>query len=536
MRLFFVFSILLGLCFLFSLKSVAAQEQPDTPNVEESETLYQLQEGELYTLRGDQKTRIGLPGPGFSLKRVDNRLYVALGERGAAVLEIDEAEDLSVSHLIPVSHGRVTGFLVEGERLWMQVDSSTAVLISGQSSSTAWTGGEVAVRAEPMPQAAPSQSMENPVEAQQSESEKKLGNVHIIETYPGKVKLDMGLSDGIEVGDRFAVFRTEKVARTGDEQFEGEVLVAIIVVQAVNESTALARIWRGDRISKGDVLSSADKKDKASLAYPRHLTGLFEIDIAVRPIINVGSEGGFGALCDLSFSWWGRYVFANVRMQPLGFGWVDDGQVVTSSLLAEGGYNGRAFALGIGLGIAAVNGDMDNMLGYGSDLATSKDSSGSEEEPTWEQRTQVGFALSQRVRLGARDGFNVTVSNVLIYHEDNSDEEDARAGFIYGGTNGRISWPLALRVDMFLDGGGGVMGYWYGALGIFTWVRGNGDAGSVGISASAGGAGLSGQRAKTESRTDYQTKETNTYTDTERLSIAGPMFSLGLTIRLGKTI
>jgi hypothetical protein len=266
-----------------------------------------------------------------------------------------------------------------------------------------------------------------------------------------------------------------------------------------------------------------------SKVYPRHLPRLAEVALVARPIINVGSDGGFGALCDLSVAWWGRYYFVDLRMQPLGFGWVDDGKIVTNSLLAEAGYHGRAFAVGMGVGLASVNGDMDEMLGYSGAMNKAADEGATNEiqEAEWDQRTQHGFSLSQVVRLGAMDGLNLKVSNVLIYHRDDGDgDEDESSGFIWGGITGRFAFPLALRVDMFLEGGGGFMGYWFAAVGVFTWLKGNGDAGSVGISASAGGAGLRGVRKK-----DY-----GDYVDTEYLYINGPMFSLGLVTRFGPTI
>ncbi len=72
------------------------------------------------------------------------------------------------------------------------------------------------------------------------------------------------------------------------------------------------------------------------------------------------------------------------------------------------------------------------------------------------------------------------------------------------------------------------MGYSYGAIGAFTWVRGNGDAGSVGLSVSAGGAAVWGNRERVyDEGTQYE------YVDTDRVILAGPMMSFGLTYRFG---
>ena len=67
------------------------------------------------------------------------------------------------------------------------------------------------------------------------------------------------------------------------------------------------------------------------------------------------------------------------------------------------------------------------------------------------------------------------------------------------------------------------MGYWFAEAGIFAWLKGNGAPGSLGISASAGGAGIWGEQ-KPDSGEDWEV---------ESINIIGPMISLGLTYRFG---
>ncbi len=513
--IFFVF------CF-----AAAAEEGDGTPP--SGEVTYEIEGGALVMIRGDIREQVALPAKPVAFEVAEQKIYVALGEHGMAVIETDEAGMPMLSRHVPVSHGQVTGFIEVRGELWMLVDSTTAVRIAEDAVITQRSQAPVVPLASPVPGKATAAEAGGAVEAAATPSEQKSTAkidrpIEIIDQYPGKVKLDVGTRDGVEVGDMFTVSRTEQVDRTGDEAFEGEVLVAALQVVAVNDDSALARIWRGDRVSNDDVVAAAKEDFKPSKVYPRKLNKVAEVQAAFRPIINVGTDKGFGALCDLGLTWWGNYYFISVRMQPLGFGWVENGKVVINSLLAEAGYDGRAFGVGMGLGMASVSGDMDQMLGYDGAMSSVEDSERTvERNAKWEQRTQHGFALSQIVRLGARDGLNFRVSNILIYHTDSEDEEES--GFIWGGINGRFSWPLALRTDMFLEGGGGPMGYSYGAIGVFVWVRGNGDAGSVGISASAGGAGLWGERKK----------DNGDYVDTERLFIIGPMFSLGFNIRFGR--
>ncbi len=352
--------------------------------------------------------------------------------------------------------------------------------------------------------------------------------IKILEIFPGEVRIDAGSDDGVSAGRRFAVFRRQVVETESDDEFEGETLVAVIEVIAVSSDSAIAELWKGDRVQMGDEVRPAMADNKSSSVFPRRLPHVGEIAMVLRPLMAVGSTGGFGGLADVTAAYWWKHMFFDIRMQPLGFGWTEDGNIVSASFMAEGGYDSRAFAIGLGAGVSAVNGDIDEMMqSFGRSEMASGDYDGAPDQVSWDQRTQAAFTISQQVRLGARDGLNVSVYNLLMYNNDDDGGED-NSGFIYAGTTGKITVPLAARTFMFLEGGGGVMGYGFGDLGVFTWVRGNGDAGSIGISALAGGAVVWGVREKTTTPAAGQP-----YTETLTVLIAGPMVGLGMTYRFG---
>lgn len=346
--------------------------------------------------------------------------------------------------------------------------------------------------------------------------------IEILEVLSGEVRLDVGSRDGVKAGELFAVYRRGFVKTQAEGAFEGEQLVAVLEVFAVSEDRSMASLWKGDRVQVGDEVRRALPEHARSQVFPRHLTNIGEVSMVVRPLIAVGSTGGGGGLADVTAAYWWKHFFLDLRMQPLGFGWTEDGDIVSASFMGEIGFDSRAFAVGLGAGVSAVNGDMDEMMR--SFVGEAKADGGAGVSQTnWDQRTRAAFTLSQQVRLGARDGLNVSVYNLIMYNEDGDD-----SGFIYAGTAGKVMIPLAARTFLFLEGGGGVMGYGFGDLGVFTWVRGNGDAGSIGICALAGGAGVWGARKKT---TTLSTGET--FTDTEIVSIAGPMVGIGMTYRFG---
>lgn len=477
---------------------------------------FEIKRDGLYYVASQASKKIELPGRPVAVHVCEDTLYVALGEEGMAVVTQDPSGQFVVSKIVDISHGRVTGFMVTDDTVWMQVDSTTAVKISKQRSGLKKEADNPVIITKPLPNEQTVQKQvtsETPVDAPISLDEP----IRILEFSPGIVKLNIGSRQGLKTGDKLQVVRLTQIEKGKKTAFEGEVLVAVLVVEALNTDNSLARIWRGDRLLKTDTIEPIEDNNQPSLIYPRHLTHLLEIEGVVRPIIKIGGNG-FGALCNLSLSWWGKNYFFNLRMHPLGFGKSEGSSVVINSLLLEGGYNSRAFAVGMGIGMASTNGDVDAMLdgfvGASSDVSASADD---DNEPQWQQSTKHAFSLSQAIRLGAKDGLNFTVQNLLIYHNSTDDDD---SGFIYAGTNGKFKWPLAQKVDMFMEGGGGVMGYFYATLGVFTWLRGNGDGGSIGLLASAGAAGIWGSRW----REDYGDDE---------VFIAGPMISLGIRARLG---
>jgi len=506
----------IGLAALLAGASAWAQEGSWT---------YEVDGGKLLAVSGTERRPVALPAAPVALLVRGDRLYAALGADGAAVLDLADPGAPAVVQRIPVAQGRVTGFVVVEGAVWMRIDSTAAVLVEGgvppgaeaDAVVTPMVAGPPAAVGTARPAAAPAALPAAPARVADEP-------VKILEVNRGKgeVKLAAGSRQGVKAGDRFVVYRAVEMDKGGKGAFTAQTTIADLEAEAVGEDVTLANIWRGDRVALTDAARPADEGHRPSKVYPRRLGRIGEVSLVVRPLFNVGNEKGFGMLCDATIAWWGKFLFFDLRFQPLGFGWTDKGNPASSSILAELGYDGRAFALGVGVGVGIVNGDMGESL-VNRGVFEMSDSGGGG-NLGWEDRARAAFALSQVVRLGARDGLNMTLYNLLLYYDPpgNYDDEDVGAkGFYYGGTSGKISIPLAARVDLFLGGGGGLVGYWFSEIGVFFWARGHGDAGSVGISASGGAAGIWGNLH--DEGDD----------DTRRIDILGPMISLGLTGRFG---
>lgn len=484
---------------------------------------YGIEDGKLVAASGETQKPVELPGVPVALLVRGTKLYAALGADGVAVLDLADPGAPVVAQRIPVAQGKVTGFVVIDDAVWMRIDSTAAVLVEGgvpgggapgAAVVTPMIAGQPAATAPAAPAsqpAAPAIARDEPI------------RILAVDRAKGTVKLDAGSTDGVQAGDRFVVHRAVEMDAGGDGAFTAQTTIADLEAEAVGEEVTLANVWRGDRVEVSDVARAAEEGHRPSAVYPRRLGQIGEVSVVVRPLFNVGNEKGFGMLCDATVAWWGKHLFYDLRFQPLGFGWTDDGNPASSSILGELGYDGRAFALGVGAGVAIVNGDIGESLVSRGVYEMSEDGGGGSLE--WEDRARAAFALSQVVRLGARDGLNLTLYNLLLYYDppgDDYDDEDSGAqGFYYGGTSGKITIPLAARVNLFFGGGGGLVGYWFSEAGVFFWARGHGDAGSIGVSASGGAAGIWGYLHEGNGE------------ETSRVDILGPMISLGLTVRFG---
>ncbi|MBN2344439.1 MAG: hypothetical protein JXX29_22565 [Deltaproteobacteria bacterium] len=514
----FVFTLFI---LLFCTPILWAQDDTDSHNTEAShDVTYTVEDNKLVAISGETKQEIPLPGEVYSVHEFKGELYVAMGQNGVAVLSTKGNAAGTIKKIIPVSHGKVTDVVEMDGTLWMKVDSTTAIQLA-QADAEGTAAAPVTIPGGPFPAAVPAQNtVQTTPAASVPESSRTDLTLSIVEKHPGKVTLNKGEGEGIRVGDRFNVYRKGQISGAGTTGFSGEEVVAVLVVEAVNDDSCLAEIWRGDRVRTSDTVRPATNEKDASYVYPRKFNGVGEVESTLRPIINIGGKG-FGALCDFAVAYFTPHFFVDFRILPLGFGWTDGSKVVSNNMVLSSGYNGRAFAVGVGVGMASVNGDLSEMMSVfgGMDDAGAYDDAA---EPEWEQSTKHAFSLAQRVRLGAQEGLNIVIHNTLLYYKSGPNDDNV-SGFIYAGTTGRFTWPMSLRTNMFLEGGGGVMGYGFGALGVFTWVRGNGDAGSIGISASAGGAGIWGEREK----------EYSWGTSTEHVGIGGPMFAIGMAYRFG---
>ena len=116
----------------------ATTTEPATAEADAKATppLFEIHDGQLFFARDGKTFPFPLPAPAKALHIVGKRVYVAIGEQGVALVALDAKGDTVVEKLIPISHGQVTGFITDGNGIWMKVDSAHAIRLHGAANTS----------------------------------------------------------------------------------------------------------------------------------------------------------------------------------------------------------------------------------------------------------------------------------------------------------------------------------------------------------------------------------------------------------------
>lgn len=383
------------------------------------------------------------------------RVLVACGAAGVWEVALEEAGPRFVkSHAFT---GEAVGFFTEADgRLWVKLLVLEARPFGAES--------EVAPGAAQFPSAAPAAAKEpDPApldEIDEAEPERAspgdwVGRV--VHAAPGEVVISLGSRDGITRGDRieFAVDRPE--AMGGGEAALSRETLAVGVVTHVTEKNAKVRLGLNEAIPAGAVASLAKTPLTASLVAPPLVPDVWAAEVMLRPFAALERLGG-GILLSAAFSRSFKHLHLRALVDPLAYAAAENGEsvsAVSAALLAS--YDSKYFEMGLGFGAQTVN-ETTFLLSPGS-----------------------GLSVAQLLRLGSRDGLNVMLrTSVVLFHKE----------FRFGGMVGSMQIPLTRGYWLLFGGGGGVIGYGQGELGLRALLSGNGHAGSKYLTVTAGGAAV----------------------------------------------
>lgn len=347
----------------------------------------------------------------------------------------------------------------------------------------------------------------------------------------GTAVIDKGIKDGLDTGDRVKVIARREVdgsalGQTG-ANIVREIEVGEGVVTLVSEDRSLLQLGRGSRAVVGDVVEVLPEGSGPHNIAPPRLGGITDVGVTLRPFMAVGNLG-VGSINEVGITYlFEKPWFVEARLQPMTLGWSTDGNLIGVAAIAAGGYDNPLFGIGLGLGFTAAN---TGITGIGSVPTPSYDDGaggGSFEN------VEPGLSVAQIARLGSRDGLHLEVRNTFVlgtveeyqydecyYYGECTEPSDpvlvdTYKEFRWSSTRGRLVLPVASTTDLFTEIGGGAAPYFSVEGGVQTWIRGNGDRGSLGASVAAG----------------YGYMEGNPQED-RNVELAGPLLSLGLRWRL----
>jgi hypothetical protein len=350
----------------------------------------------------------------------------------------------------------------------------------------------------------------------------------------GSVVVSLGRGAGLGPGDTLRFLGTEQVEvpsldGEGTELREVGRVTGTGRVRLVEDERALVDLDRGSRAAVGDDVEILEEAPRYSVA-PERLGGLRETGVVVRPLLALDTLGV--AFINEAWTSWSfeQPWYVAARVTPLALGWSSEGNPISVSGLVSGGYEARYFSVGLGAGWSMLNGDPGSW-GRSYDQSAGEGAWGAVQF----EDVDNAFSVVQEARLGSRDGLNLVVRNTFLlmpqqdatwngscdgmyyyyeYDEDFDwdscyDVEDTGSEFEYGGIAMALYVPVGARTDLFTDWGTGGSGVTWVEGGVATWLRGHGDAGSLGISVAAGYGYLQGRP------------------DDQWVDLYGPLVSLG---------
>jgi hypothetical protein len=309
------------------------------------------------------------------------------------------------------------------------------------------------------------------------------------------VVVNLGRDDGLKHGDRIELTVTVTESVGGQVAADREV-VAVGVVRTVARDFCRVALGINEKVPLHASARPVTRGKTESRMAPPRASGLWELALRLRPFVALDGLGG-GLLTQASaFYRFETHLTVGAEVHPFGFA---DGTgqsnltLIPAASFASVAYDRDVFSIGLGVGIETVH------------------------DTPFDAESGTGTLLTQRLRLGARDGLNLDLRNdIVLFHSQ----------FDFSGFVGSAMIPVGSRAWLLFEGGGGSAGWGYGELGLRSLLRGNGQAGSVFLSVTLGG------QAVFENRTTMCIQGDVGFPCPNNQLYAGPMLGIGGEYRL----
>lgn len=432
-------------------------------------------------------------------RRCDRRASEVDGDRtlvacGGAGLWIVQRAETGTFVLVAVQDlgGDVVGLFARDGRIWAEVARLEARPVLRGSGSTGSFPAEPPAVA---PAAPPAPDTKTAPPAPVVEKELLVREGSVTEVGIGEVTIDLGRDDGIKQGDRIelAVLVTDNV---GGQEATDRQVIAVGVVRTVAPDFARVELGMNERVPLGAQARLVDRAKTESRMSPPRASGLWELGLRLRPFVALeGLGGGVLAQGFAAYRFESHFALA-AEVHPFGIAsgeGEDKATLVPAAAFLVAAYDHEVFGVGLGLGFQTVH-DTD-----------------------FETESGTGTLVTQRLRLGARDGIMLDLRNdVVLFHSQ----------FDFSGFVGSAMIPVGSRAWLLFEGGGGSAGYGYGEIGLRSLLRGNGQRGSLFLSVTLGGMGVFEFRTKMCVQTDFA------FPCEDDQVYAGPMLGVGAEYRL----
>ncbi|RKH25472.1 hypothetical protein D7Y13_24405 [Corallococcus praedator] len=285
----------------------------------------------------------------------------------------------------------------------------------------------------------------------------------------GDVTLSGGDAAGVHEGAHVRV-------RTQDAR---EVVLEVVVSR---EDSALARLGRGESVRVGDTAVVTDAPVTARLFFPEPGVPHLRYGFHARPFLaldattRLGRSARAGGLLLDAFVAWRpgeSPVVLSAQLEPVGFGLGTGLRHTPGAAYVAVAYATDFLEVGIGAGA---------LFGQKACFPELDPDTYQEVEGKNVCESNAGPSIQQVLRLGALDGFHLAWSSSILSRDNQ---------FRFGSGRGEVQVPLTPSLSLFGAGGGSASGWNFGELGVRSFLKGNGGAGTTVLSASLGIVSLS---------------------------------------------
>lgn len=392
------------------------------------------------------------------------------GKPGLLILDVsDPAKPNPVE--IQSTEGKIPDIYLVGAQLWVELEGQGAKplkLTAAVASTPATTPTPPAKPAEPA-EPAPTTPEAPAEQPPQDNIPKAVGEV--LKGNAREIVISVGKAAGFAKGDAIELYELRDVELEG-EKIQKEEMLAIGRIKSVTEERAIVEVGLNEKIPVGaKARISRHQGYTPNLTSPPRTPGITEYTLTIRPFLPLGALG-VGGIFDASITHrFDAPVAVDVIIAPLGIALTNKGNETAFSGHAFLSYDAQVFQLGLGVGLARFEkANLPFNIPAG------------ESAP---QTHEVGFSAAQYVRLGARDGFNLTAQTNFVIRGDEFD---------FGGLSAQLQLPTSVVIQdtwLILRGGGGLPGHVYAEIGLRNLVKGNGQEGSLFVTPTIGGASIS---------------------------------------------